>query len=75
MLTPAQHQSKLQSVSSVARKVLEAVPISEAWRSASIREELHRMTDSTIDAHTINGCLATLVKTGLVSELLDSLRP
>lgn len=68
MLTPAQHQSKLQSVSAVAKKVLEAVPIAEPWTRAKIRDELRRMTTSAIDGRTVDGCLAALEAAGLVRQ-------
>lgn len=68
VLTPAQHQSKLQSVSAVAKKVLEAVPIADAWSRAQIRDELRRMTTSAIDGRTVDGCLSALETAGLVRQ-------
>jgi hypothetical protein len=51
----------------VARKVLSAVPIVEAWTSKQIMMEVMR-SGSSIDPRTVDGCIATLVDAGLVKR-------
>jgi len=51
----------------LAKKVLEAVPISEAWTIHQIRNELIR-TGSNSDYRMIEGCLRTLKDSELVKE-------
>lgn len=71
-LSPAQYQSKLDSQSAIARKVLSAVPINEAWPRTQIHTELHRATQSSIEGRTVDGCLKSLVEAGLVRMLSTS---
>ncbi len=68
MLTQAQYQSKLDSQSAIARKVLTIVPIQEAWTRQQIHTELHRSTQASIEGRTVDGCLRALTESGLVRE-------
>jgi hypothetical protein len=55
------------ALSGIARRVLEAVPIAEAWTVAQICSELGR-TGSPVDMAKAMGCLRTAVGQGLVKE-------
>ena len=62
-------QSKLEnSLTNMARKVLEAVPIQAAWSASQIIGEMVRMTASKPDFKIVMGCLNSLVDAGLVRE-------
>lgn len=66
-MTPNRFARLTQGLNGVARKVLEAVPIQEAWTAAQINTELHRV-GARMDHHTLEGCLERLRRTKLVSE-------
>jgi hypothetical protein len=57
-----------KSVSGIARKVLDAVPVSEPWPASKIIGEMVRMTSSSPDFKIVMGCLSTLADQGLVRE-------
>lgn len=57
-----------KSVSGIARKVLDAVPLTETWPASKIIGEMVRMTSSSPDFKIVMGCLSTLVDQGLVRE-------
>mgnify|MGYP000078229510 CR=1 FL=1 len=52
----------------IARKVLDAVPKTDAWASAAILGEIKRATGSNYEMKLINGCLESLKNSGLVRE-------
>lgn len=51
----------------IARKVLQAVPISEEWNAREIGRELGRLGHNP-NFRILEGCLNTLVESGLVTE-------
>lgn len=57
----------MATLNGVARKVYDAVPIREPWGSGRIVGELVR-TGHNIDKRTVEGCLTSLVESGLVVE-------
>lgn len=65
----AKYLQTLASVSSIAQKVLTAVPLQEDWDSRKIRSELFRLTHSAPDLRIVEGCLRKLVDVGLVKEV------
>lgn len=66
-MTPGRFARLTQGLNGVARKVLEAVPIQEAWTAAQINTELHRV-GARMDHQTLEGCLERLRRIKLVSE-------
>lgn len=69
MLNQKKHDIRLRSMSAVARRVYEAVPIETAWSVSFVQSELSRTGSSTgRDVHVLKGCLASLVEAGLVIE-------
>jgi hypothetical protein len=67
----AMNQSKFNSIhsglTSIAQKVYEAVPISDPWSVAMLKNELVR-TGKSMDTRTLEGCLNSLMRSGLISE-------
>ena len=55
-------------LSGIARKVLDAVPKTDAWAAAAILGEIKRATGSSYEMKLINGCLESLKHSGLVRE-------
>lgn len=53
----------------IARKVLDVVPLAEAWLPQQIVGELARATGSNPDFRVVQGCLARLVDQGLVRRV------
>lgn len=68
-LSPAQYQSKLDSQSAIARKVLSVVPLAEAWSREQIRAEIRRQSGAGIENRTVDGCLHNLEEAGLVRQV------
>jgi hypothetical protein len=66
-MTPAKAASIARDLSSVARKVLEAVPIEESWPDTAIYAQLRRC-GSSVSMDIVRGCIETLRKAGLVRE-------
>lgn len=66
-MSAAKFHGEYNGLTSVARKVYEAVPSMEEWASARIQTELRRV-GVAMDAKQVNGCLGTLVRSGLVRE-------
>lgn len=65
----ARYQSILKNATSVARKVFDAIPISEPWTTQQVRSELIRSGVAvTREYSVIEGCINTLVSSGLVIE-------
>lgn len=67
-MTPERASSALSGTTAVARKVYEAVPINEAWLPVKIHAELLRLGNSSIEMHTMRGCLGALRDAGLIAE-------
>ncbi|WP_406805990.1 hypothetical protein [Burkholderia semiarida] len=67
-MTPAKYQAALSGLSAIAKKVLEMVPIQEAWSRSEIASHLLRVTKSSPDAAVIDGCLGRLKDSGLIRE-------
>lgn len=64
-MTPDKQKQKLTGQSGIAQKVFQFVPIGEDWTPIQIAAALHQATGSRIDAHTLRGCLMTMVDAGL----------
>jgi hypothetical protein len=65
-MTPIRQKTALDGQSSIARKVFEIVPIQQAWTPQQIFSAMGAITRSSIDMHTLRGCLAALREAGLV---------
>ncbi|KVF22927.1 hypothetical protein [Burkholderia cepacia] len=68
-MTPAKYHAALNGLSAIAKKVLEMVPIQEAWSRPEIAGHLLRVTKSSPDAAVIDGCLGRLKDSGLIREV------
>lgn len=68
MLSPVKHEERLRHLSSIARKVYEAVPKSEPWSLSYINSELQRTGGTGRDTRILLGCLNGLKIAGLVEE-------
>lgn len=68
MISQAKFKSACNSLTAVARKVFDAVPISEPWSMQSIATEIRR-AGSSVDFRIVGGCLNTLVDAGLIKEV------
>lgn len=55
--------------SAIVKKVYEAVPIAESWTAKQIVAELLRK-GLNHDSRTVTGCIDSLIRSGLVSELI-----
>jgi hypothetical protein len=66
-MNPTRYEALLASQSAVARRVLSAVPLQEVWPSRRIYQELVR-TGGARNVRIVEGCLNTLVDSGLVNE-------
>lgn len=67
-LTPAKYHAALSGQTGIARKVLDMVPIQEAWTRSEIAAAMKRVTKSTPDVAVLDGCLARLKDAGLIRE-------
>lgn len=67
-MTPAKYQSALNAQSAIAKKVLEMVPIQDAWSRSEIASHLRRVTKSSPDVAVLDGCLVRLKDAGLIRE-------
>ncbi|PQV50991.1 hypothetical protein [Paraburkholderia sp. BL21I4N1] len=67
-MTPAKYQSALNAQSAIAKKVLEMVPIQEAWSRNEIASNMRRVTKSSPDVAVLDGCIARLKDAGLIRE-------
>jgi hypothetical protein len=67
VMNEAKFQSVFRNVSEQAKKVYNAVPISESWSSSQIMAELARTNRST-EHRVVLGCLASLREVGLIKE-------
>lgn len=67
-MTPARFHAAVCGQSAIAKKVLEMVPIQEAWSRSEIALNLRRVTKSSPDVAVLDGCLARLKDAGLIRE-------
>jgi hypothetical protein len=67
-MTPKKFKMTLDSMTTISRKVFEAVPIQESWTANQIVTALARTTSTRPDLKTATGCLDTLKQCGLVKE-------
>lgn len=67
MLSEAKRDRILQAQTSTARKVYDAIPISEPWTMPKIVGELERR-GVVMDYAILIGCINTLIRNGLASE-------
>lgn len=64
----ARFNALYNGMTSVAKKVYEAVPLVESWNHTRVNAELVRL-GVNIDHHVLRGCLETLRTAGLVNEV------
>lgn len=55
-------------LSAICQKVYAAVPIQAAWTAHQVHGELHRLGTTSRDMNNTMGCLASLVRSGIVME-------
>jgi hypothetical protein len=67
MMSQARFQAMYSGMSTIARKVYDAVPIAAHWNPGQVVGELSR-TGSNIEYRTVAGCLSSLIDAGLVQE-------
>lgn len=64
----ANKMARIESgLSSMAKKVLGAVPLQEVWTKSQIADEMRRI-GITVDRNMVYGCLSTIVESGLIKE-------
>ena len=69
MISEDRRSQILKAQSSLAQKVYEAVPIEGPWSPSFIQSEMQRMGNSSAnDLRKIQGCLNTLIESGLIRE-------
>lgn len=64
----AVYQSRVNGLTSIAKKIFSVVPVVDAWTPNQIKAELGRLTNSSADIRVIEGCLTSLINQGLVTE-------
>ena len=62
------YQAILKGLTASSRKVLDATPINEAWTAQQITSELRRLGQAK-DFRLVEGCLHSLVTSGIVVEV------
>lgn len=67
-MNQARMNSMVTGLSAIARKVYDAVPASETWDYVQINAEFKRKTGASLDYKTFQGCVSSLVASGLVRE-------
>ena len=71
-MNKSRFDSIYEGLSTVAKKVYEAVPINDGWTPREIQLELSRTgAGVTRDIHVFKGCIESLVRSGIVSESRD----
>lgn len=68
MLSPTRYEERLRNLTPTARKVFDAVPISEPWSSTYIQSEMSRLGTRPGGTDILMGCLNSLKQAGLVEE-------
>lgn len=66
-ISKSKHQSLINGLSAIAKKVYGAVPIQDPWPTASVMSELSR-SGARYEKKVVEGCLANLVNSGLIVE-------
>lgn len=67
-MSPKRFQSLYNAQTSIARRVYDATPISEAWTVHQVMQELARAGLPIRDYSKVEGCLNSLRQAGLVDE-------
>ena len=67
-MNAAKAATALKSMTSVAQKVYEAVPVQEHWSAGQIRNEAMRLHGTAPDLHVLQGCLGALENADLVRK-------
>lgn len=67
VLNQSKFDSLYRGVTDQAKKVYQAVPITEQWSSAQIIAEINR-TGKSCEQRVVQGCLASLKESGLIKE-------
>lgn len=67
-MTPAKQEIAMQGQTGIAKKVYECVPLQEAWQAFQIMQALKNMTGSLADVRVVQGCLNSLVDSGLIRQ-------
>lgn len=67
-MSPKRFQALYNAQTSIARRVYDAVPISDAWTVHQVLRELDRVGLPIRDYSKLEGCLNSLCQTGLVDE-------
>lgn len=66
-MNQARFQSIFNNLTVIAQKVFSAVPIADTWNAVEVHQELVRQGRAR-DFKTTQGCLASLVESGIVVE-------
>lgn len=67
VMNQARFDSLYRGVSDQAKRVYQAVPITEQWTSAQVIAEINR-TGRSCEQRVVQGCLASLKESGLIKE-------
>ncbi len=62
----AKFEQLVQGQTGIAKKVYECVPIQDAWAIGEIAQYMKTKTGSTTDLRIVQGCLNSLVDSGLI---------
>lgn len=73
MTRPAKLEAAFHGLNGMARKVYDAIPLSEPWTIMQITGELHR-TGGRYGADVVRACLTTIVDAGLAKETREGFR-
>jgi hypothetical protein len=67
-LNVTKYEQTLKQQTAIAQKVFAAIPKSEAWTARKIYAELRRLDAKVRDVRLVEGCINTLIESGLVNE-------
>lgn len=68
MLTEQRQREKLDSLSTIERKVFESIPRMESWNAQKVGSEIYRKTRASVDMKAIGSALNKLLNVGLAVE-------
>ena len=68
MLTEQRQREKLDSLSSIEKKIFDSTPRMESWNSQKVGSEIYRKTRASVDIKAIGSGLNKLQNIGLVVE-------
>ena len=68
-MTPKKFKLTFDGMSTISQKVFEHVPIQESWTSNQISSAMRRVSGTSPDLKTIQGCLNSLTDVGLIKEV------